>query len=267
MRFWRTALFCGLWGADKYKHVPRGILLIPADTALQFVVISALLNNQSSTSYERTERIAGLSCGNLTVTYFVYANRLVLHVAMWPLERGVFKNLVGLVSEVTTQSGRVASAEGFYCLTVNTLLLCVNIHNVDQRRSVGIGKGILKLGSKGWWMAGSESWPLYLKRESFRHFWIGGQGGLQRQTVWTWWRKKPLPSSGLLTQNVRPVVLSKGLLSHLWSLKGCPLSSTAVTGKSEVLVTDGVCKCALVLKSLRDISTNGLFPGCVDFWR
>lgn len=76
-------------------------------------------------------------------------------------------------------------------------------------------------------------------------------------------KKKPLPSSGLLTQNVRPVVLCKGLLSHLWSVKGCTLSSKAVTGMAEVLVTDGVCKCALVLKSLRDISTNGLFPGCV----
>jgi len=163
---------------------------------------------------------------------------------------------------------RAAESHPLKAFTVSLsiqLLLCVNIHNVDQKRSVGIGKGILKLGSKGWWMVGSESWPLYLKRESFRHSWIGGQGGLQRQAVWTWWRKKPLPSSGLLTQNVCPVVLSKGLLSHLWAVEGCTLPSTAVMGKSEVLVIDGVCKCTLVLKSLRDISTNGLFPGCVVF--
>jgi len=77
--------------------------------------------------------------------------------------------------------------------------------------------------------------------------------------------KKETPSFGLLTQNVRPVVLSQGLLSHLWSVNGCTLSSKTFTGMAEVLVIDGVCKCALVLKSLRDISTNGLFPGSVVF--
>ena len=36
-------------------------------------------------------------------------------------------------------------------------------------------------------------------------------------------------------------------------------------GMAEKLVVDGVCKCVLVLKSLRDISTNRLFPESVVF--
>ena len=127
VKFWRTAFFCGIRGANT-KHVSRGILLTSAHSALQIVVISGILNNHSSTSYEHTERPDGLSRGNLlTVTCSVYANsvpvlaeRLVLHVAMWPLERGVVENLVGWISGVTTQSGRVASAEGIDCLTDNT---------------------------------------------------------------------------------------------------------------------------------------------------
>ena len=106
------------------------MLLISADATLQIFIISGILNNKSYTSYERTERIAGLSCGNLLkVTYFVYANsftilaeRLLLHVAMWPLERGVVENLVSWISWVTTQSGRVVSAEGIFCLSSNTVI-------------------------------------------------------------------------------------------------------------------------------------------------
>ena len=48
-------------------------------------------------------------------------------------------------------------------------------------------------------------------------------------------------------------------------MKGCTLSSKAVMGMAEKLVVDGVCKCVLVLKSLRDISTNRLFPESVVF--
>jgi hypothetical protein len=52
------------------KRIPRGILLISAGAALQ-IVSFGIPNNQRSTSYELTERIAGLSFGNLlTVTYF-----------------------------------------------------------------------------------------------------------------------------------------------------------------------------------------------------
>jgi hypothetical protein len=155
--------------------------------------------------------------------------------------------------------------KAFSVLVAIKLLLCVNIRNVDQRRSVGTCWGFLKLGSRGWRMFGSESWPLYVKRESFWQSWMGGQGGLQRQTVWTQSRKKPLPSSGLLIRDVRPIVLSEGLLSHTWSVKGCTLSSKAVMGMAEALMIDGVCKCTLVLKSLRDISTNGLIPDSVVF--
>ena len=36
-------------------------------------------------------------------------------------------------------------------------------------------------------------------------------------------------------------------------------------GMAEALMIDGVCKCTLVLKSLRDISTNGLIPDSVIF--
>jgi hypothetical protein len=47
-------------------------------------------------------------------------------------------------------------------------------------------------------------------------------------------------------------------------VNGCTLSSNAVTGKTEVLSIDGVCKCALVLKILRVISTTVYIHGALS---
>jgi hypothetical protein len=154
---------------------------------------------------------------------FVYANSFpilaeghLLHVAMWPLERGVVENWsVGFLG-LLPRAAESRPPKAFTVSVAIQLFMCINIRNVDQWRSVGTGAGFLKLGSRGWRMVGSESWPLYVKRESFWHSWMRGQGGLQRQTVWTRWRKKPLLSSGLLTHNVRPVVLSEGHIYGQW---------------------------------------------------